>query len=491
MTKSLGWGFWLTFIIGFAWSLYRTLSNQGWILDDELAHFLISKDVWTSPDQLWHTWSRPGRNLLQFIPAYFGLEAARLWTLTLSAVAVWLTGLEAKRLEMPALWILPLLIWFQWWFPELSYPVLTQGPFLLVWIAGVFFAVRDQHVRAAICWGYLGLIRHEGIALSALWGLWVIFSEQGFARHLIYGRFRESAAAFPRALVLGFWTILPMALMNLFTWLANGTIPFAMFFDSEPTDHYGSGPLWLYSQHLMTGVGLPIALLMLLGLFWRGWKLRWDLVLYATYPAYLIMHSIIFWKGLFASGGYYHFIMPMAPWAGLLALRGLNRLTDRFGQKPLYLILPLTVWGGLAMLQQQFMVQDSHIKGLPEKKATIKPICPPMEFGRFATGLKEASDWVRENVTDQKWLTHHAAASYFLHDFQDGEKVDPWGGVQENGPDTWEPYSPANLPPGTVLIWDTQYSVDFHGFTLEALEKAHWHQAAQYTHDTVRIFIKE
>ncbi len=479
MTRSLGWGFWGTFLLGLAWSLYRALTSQGWILDDELSHYLISKEVWSSPDQLWHTWSRPGRNLLQFLPAIFGLEVTRLWTLTLSAVAVWLTGREARRLDLPMLWILPLLIWFQWWFPELSYPVLTQAPFLLVWIAGVFFAVRERYVIAAFFWGYLGLIRHEGIALSALWGLWVIFAEGGFARYLVTGKIKKSVAAFPRAVGLGFCTIFPMILMNVFTWLANGSWPFEMFFQSKPTDYYGSGPLWLYTAHLFKGVGFPVALLMLLGLFWKGWKLRWDLVLYATYPAYLIMHSLIFWKGLFASGGYYHFIMPMAPWVALVALRGVNQLREKFGPRPLYALVPLVIWGGLMMPQQQFNVSDDHIPGLPQVKSNLQLVCPSMPVSRFATGMKEASDWVRENVTDQKWLTHHVAVSYFLQDFEGGEKVDAWDGE-----------TPHTLPGGTVLIWDVQYSVDTHDFTLEALEASEWNEVEQYAHGTVRIFIK-
>mgnify|MGYP003678505025 CR=1 FL=1 len=118
----LGRWFWISWTIAMAWSLYRCLTNQSWILDDELAHYLISKDVWESGKELWHPWSRPGRNILQFIPAHFGLTVARLWTLALAGLAIWLTGREGKRLGMTGLAVLPILVGFQWWFPELSYP---------------------------------------------------------------------------------------------------------------------------------------------------------------------------------------------------------------------------------------------------------------------------------------------------------------------------------------------------------------------------------
>ena len=155
----LGQWLWVCWGVAMAWSLYRALSNEAWILDDEIAHYMISKDVWSDPRELWHPWSRPGRNLLQFIPAYFGLTAARLWTLALAGFAIWLTGREGKRLGMVGLSILPLLMGFQWWFPELSYPVLTQTPFMVVWVGGVFLAMRNKMAWAALSWGYLPLVR--------------------------------------------------------------------------------------------------------------------------------------------------------------------------------------------------------------------------------------------------------------------------------------------------------------------------------------------
>ncbi|MDB4754696.1 hypothetical protein OAF84_05380, partial [Akkermansiaceae bacterium] len=259
----LGQWFWVCWGVAMAWSLYRALFNEAWILDDEIAHYMISKDVWSDPRELWHPWSRPGRNILQFIPAYFGLTVARLWTLALAGFAMWLTGREGKRLGMVGLSILPLLMGFQWWFPELSYPVLTQTPFMVVWVGGVFLAMRKKMAWAALCWGYLPLVRHEGIALSALFGLWIIFAPGGFARHLLKGKWNEALKAFPRAAWLGFCTFLPLIVMNVASGLMRGEWPFMMFFESKPTEYYGSGPIWLYLKHLATGAGIPVVLLMI------------------------------------------------------------------------------------------------------------------------------------------------------------------------------------------------------------------------------------
>ena len=479
----LGRWFWISWTFAMAWSLYRCLTNQAWILDDELAHYLISKDVWKDGSELWHPWSRPGRNLLQFIPAYFGLTAARLWTLSLAGLAIWLAGREGKRLGMTGLAVLPLLIGFQWWFPELSYPVLTQTPFMIVWIAAMFFSMRDRWILAALCWGYLPLVRHEGIALSGLWGLWVIFGPGGFARLLAKGKWSEAASAFPKAVWLGFWTFVPLIVMNVATGLTRGEWPVLMFFEAKPTEYYGSGPIWLYLQHLAVGAGIPVVLLMIYGIVMPWQKLNWKLLLWGTYPAYLALHSLIYWKGLFASGGYYHFIMPMAPFVGLVALRGFNGISQKYNVKIAASALALVVLTGFMMPQQQFGVSDNHIKGMPNETASLKVIAPPMTQSRYGEGLREASQWVKENVKGGDVLAHHVAISYWLDDWTAGNKLAAWGG-----------YSPesVSLKPGTILVWDAQYSTqEAFGFEPDRVEKAGWELLESYAYGTVRIYRKK
>ncbi len=483
---TLGWGFWLALAAGLGWSLYRALLNESWILDDEISHFLFSWKVLNGDSgMLWDTWTRPGRNLIHFIPSYFGIEVARMWTLFLAGVTVWLVGREADSLGLKLLWVLPLLICFQWWFPMLSYAVLTQTPFMIVWFLGVYLARRKQLVWAALCWGYLPLVRHEGIALSGLWGLWVICGPDGFVRKMILGKWDEFGGKFLNALWLGFWTFLPLIVMNVMTWMSGRGWPFLIWFESKPTEMYGSGSIFLYLGHLLWGAGLPVVAFLVWGMF-RKWKVSdWALVLYWTYPAYLVMQSLIYWKGLFASGGYYHFIMPMAPWIGLVALKGveaLNDLAGKFSKWVMGLVAAGTVYGGLIMYQFQWQIPDGHIPGLPEKFADISWVAaPPLRQSRFGGGLEKAADWVRNNVKDEQWLSHHISLEYYLYRESYGEKLGGWGGYSVDSD---------QFKPGAILIWDVNYSVGTHGFTLEALEKNGWEEVEQFAWGSVRVFRK-
>ena len=75
LTKQERWLMWSSILVGVAWILYRLLASTGWILDDEISHYLFSKSVWENSDQIFNHWTRPGRNLLHCFAAPFGFTA--------------------------------------------------------------------------------------------------------------------------------------------------------------------------------------------------------------------------------------------------------------------------------------------------------------------------------------------------------------------------------------------------------------------------------
>lgn len=487
-TDALGRTFWILFALGIAWPIYRLFAAEAWILDDELSHFLISRHVWNDFEGLLDLWSRPGRNLLHFGPAYFGIEAARLWTVALAALAVWLTALEAKRLRLPNVEYLPLFLCFQAWFPELSFPVLTQTPFMVVWIAGVFLAMRERWALSAICWGYLSLVRHEGIALSGLFGLWVFFGRQGLGRVLLQGRWRSIGRAASFTAWVGFWTFFPIIVMNLCTWFIRKEIPFLIYFESKPTEMYGSGSLFHFVPLILVGIGIPVALLAGLGCLpvrWMGWKN----LLYVTYPAYFVLHSVIFWRGMFASGGYYHFLMPMAPFIALLALRGFASIKRWVDQRDAgswqwipRTVLLVVLWFGLLLPQQQLMIRDLHIAGMPPQDRQLRPIAPPLQLSRFEGGLREASGRLEEILgAEQSWVSFHVAVSYYMAKSKVGVRLEPWD-CREN---------PNAVPQGTLLVWEPHYAPsESFNWGEDRLTDENWELLENFAHGTVRLYRK-
>ncbi len=483
--EGLGHGFWLGMLAVFVWCLWRILAGEAWPLDDELSHYQISAEVWNDPAQLLHLWSRPGRNVFHAPVAGFGLEVTRIWTLVWAMVAIWLAASEARRMRVAGLVFLPLLVGFQCWFPELAGTVLTQTPFMLAWIAGVWLAARGRLRGAAVCFGLLGLIRHEGVAISAMWGLWVAAAPGGLLRELAARNWAKVGPAFLRAGELGLWTLLPHMVLNVATFFENGTWPFLIYFDEKPTEMYGSGPIWHFVPLIVAGAGLPVILLAMAGVR-RIKEKAWVGVLYWTYPAYFLLHSVIFWRGMFASGGYYHFLMPMAPWLGIMALAGLGGIHQRGWR---YAVLSLVVFFGLLMPQEQVSHQlsedEGHLTKVPMKSPaelvrSLRFPAPPRQLGIFQTGVKDGSRWLDENLgEDEKWFSCHVAVGHFRQNDR---------GRQLGFSEFQSPEAKAKIPEGTVFLWEAKYAQEENfGWTEEDLAKG-WEKVVEWANGTVVVY---
>jgi hypothetical protein len=429
--------------------------STGWSLDDELSHYLRSRSVWENPALIFDAWTRIGRNLFHVVPAAIGLTAARLWTLVFAALAVWLTTLLALRLGVRRAWLVPLAMWFQPWFVELSWGVLTQTPFLLALLGGIWFLTTGRPAWSGLCFGLLPLIRHEGIALLGLWALAVTVD---LLRH---GRWLPWVGA-------GLASALPLAAYNLAAWWCLGELPLRIYFDAKPTEIYGSGPLWHFlavslvpagpATVVLTAVGLPRGL--------RNRRACWPLVFY---PAYFALHSVIFWKGLFASGGYYHFLMPMAPGLAVAAAWGLETLLDRGWRKTAAVLGTGLVLQGMVLLHVLSM--QVWAGGSPRLGLAPEPI---------HHALREALDWQAAHRPNARPVICRHVYAAFVRDWVETEARRALAGV-----------TAAGLPPGALVIWENKYS-DLSGLPLRDFldAKAGWVERAAFGEGTVRIFEK-
>lgn len=355
--------FWLVNAAGLLWALYLLWASNGWPLDDELSHFKYSHDAWRHPLLLLDVWTRPGRNLIHFPFAFAGLGLCRLYTLLLAQAAVLLTADVARRLGVARLWLIPLFLWSQPWFAELSFTVMTQTPFCLALIAGVACHLRRRYILAGLAFGMAGLIRHEGILFSGLYGLLLLA--------LVARRPRADAAG-RWALLAGCLAVaLPAAALNAVQFgvaLATGlepaaawrTLPLMIYFDVKPATGvlYGSGPPWHFVMPAVFKTGPTLVALALLGLpdLWRQRATGYPLLIY---PAYFLLHSLFYWLALFSSGGYLAFLMPVAPFCAVAGALGFERLLP-LADRPFRLPWP---WTALAVFLGLYAATVIGIRG--------------------------------------------------------------------------------------------------------------------------------
>ncbi|MDD5199646.1 MAG: hypothetical protein PHC88_07555 [Terrimicrobiaceae bacterium] len=446
--------FWCALAAGLAWSATVLCASDGWSLDDELSHYLRSRSVWQNPILLLDTWTRVGRNLFHVLPAPFGLTATRLWTLGFAGLAVGLTALLAARLGARRAWLAPLVLCFQPWFVELSWGVLTQTPFMLALVAGVLGIAGNRLILAGLCFGALPLIRHEGIALT---GLWIAILA---GRTLVISRHD-----WRRALIAAIMTAAPIIACNLSTWVFLGELPLRVFLSAKPTEIYGHGTLWHFIPISILPAGVFTLALSAVGLpsVCRNWKATWPLIFF---PAYFILHSLIYWRGLFASGGYYHFLMPMAPGLAVAALFGADALLDapaRAAGRTGIALLSGAVLQGLLMVH---LWRDGH----PHFTLIRDPI---------DRAIDAALDWQKkERPRAAAVVCHHIYAAW----------REDW--IETPARRRLDATPISELPPGCVVLWEEKYS-DLTGLPLDALKSdPAWRECTTFGGGSVRVFEK-
>ncbi len=440
-----------SFATGCLYLLYLLFASQGTSLHDEIGHFLISRDAIHSPAHIFDIWGRTVHTILYILPAQLGLFGARFLSLLMALLTVYLTLETAKMLQIRLYFIVPFFLWFQPWFADHSYMCITEVPFSLCMILGVYLHLKNRNLSASVIIGLLPLIRHEGIALT---GLWCIF--------LLYKKNRLPV-------VMAF---LPLLIYNLTFFAFMGSLPFAMYFDTTPTDMYGSGSWYYFFIRLPhpRAVGIPIMLLVICGIIPVIREKRLYPVLF-WYFSYFALHVIIFRFGLFASGGNKLFLMPVAPAVAFAAVMGLEWITSLI----------------ITLLKRHDTVLSRHLN----ERAIYTAICSicllwtfffvkPYPLDSEAAAMKKAVQWIHnENLDKNDIISTHVYLYYFL------PKRVPTVTL-------WEKFGPLqNMAPGTIVIWDVHYS-DRWNLNYDHLtdKKNKWKKMNEFGDGTVVIFQK-
>ena len=190
----------------------------------------------------------------------------------------------------------------------------------------VWLMVRGRPTWSAVVLSLCMVTRYELLVFVPLWAL----------------ALRHRRARWP-AYPLLLWA--PVA-HNLFGVLVLPRWPIGFILGATHPDLYGSGtPLSMMVKSMATS-GPVVAVLAVVGvvmpLSWmlsrRSRPSEWspglgNWLVPACYGLHLLAQTVIYWRGLFASGGYARFLVSTSPLAALCALTALNLILD--GDQPL------------------------------------------------------------------------------------------------------------------------------------------------------------
>ena len=418
------------FLLGLGWTVYLWFRSNGPLFDDEIGHFLLSRDAFRDLRNLLELWGRPVNTLTYALPALFGLQWARFLSIVLSVVTVLVATRLAIVLNVRRLYLVPAFLWFQPWFADLGYCVITEVPFSLWLVSGTCFWAMGRLTAASVFFGLLPLTRHEGIALVVLWCVYMAARKEW------------------RAALLG---VLPTLLYNLANLAANGSAAYAIYFNSRPTELYGRGDWFHFLPALLYQVGKPVLVLALIGaLSLQRPKGRRRFFLGAL--IYFAIHTVIYRFGLYASGGYELFLLPIAPACALAAVFGLEWV-----EGALHRVLQQVSLGGrfprtavsLALGLAVVVTMAYGMRGARPHPLTPEP-----------AAMREASDWLKLQGLGSRPIVAVNVHFYYFHP----RPVGP-------GHYWWIVPNLGGLEKGTVAVWDRHYS-DRWGLLLADLSDA-------------------
>lgn len=425
--RIIGWG-------GLAVSLLFLIAigatTRGVPLHDELGHLLVARDAWESPRLIFNAWGRTANTLLFMPVAWLPLVIARSWTALLSTVAALLAWRIAKREGVRFACLVPLLTLLQMHWLETAWAALTLAPLALVGMASVWLAQRGRWKVAALVAGLLPLIRHETILLAA---------------------FFTALCLMRRSWIAALLTAVPFVLNNAFAFALFGDLPLQEYLAPHATDHWGSGSLWHFAAGFVGGVGIPCLILCVLGAV-EVIRNRALLLLMMGCAVYFLTHTLLFYFGLYATGGFRIFLAPLAPAIGILAALGLDLISGRgFDMAEAAIKCPVPnrnrwAWiiATIFLVLMVYSDRDFHRVEITHEESGIDE----------AIEFLNASEWRETPV-----ITSHV---WFLY-----RRPQP---IPNDGRVLWiNIHRMENLPEGSLVLWEPSYS-ELWGITRETLD---------------------
>jgi hypothetical protein len=183
---------------------------------------------------------------------------------------------------------------------------------------------------------------------------------------------------------------------------------------------------------------------------------------------YFLAQTLIFWKGLFASGGYYHFIMPMAPFFGLLAARFFDLVSARkHGIWVSIILLFCVIHQGFLLKTHQHYHQDWDAFIVANKPLEITLVAKPLAASESRRHLSAAVAFTKEYLKEHRRNKNQVVANFAMN----SAAFEQWATPEYNK----LRFTPLDdKPVGTIFIWDVQMSELSEGEQLKNFDQEKW-----------------
>lgn len=284
---------------------------------DSVLHYLYAKYAPTHPELYFNHWAKPLFTLLSSPFAQFGFAGMKVFNSIASLFCIFFTFKIAEQLGLKNALLSAVFLIASPLFLLLTYSGLTEPLFALFVAAGTFYALKKQHVLAAIIISFLPFVRSEGLFFIGVLGLYLLLKKDWktipllITGHLVYS-------------IVGYFEY--KDLLWVFT-----KIPY-----TDMNDNYGSGKLTHFASQLIFVLGVPVYILFWLGIVKLGWdsikrktKMETTILIGLGFMVFFVAHTLFWYLGKFNSMGLKRVFIGIAPLMAILALMGFNFITEQ------------------------------------------------------------------------------------------------------------------------------------------------------------------
>lgn len=303
----------ILFICFIIWGLFSFLAIDLYQEDDVL-HYLIAKYSWKHPLLFLDIWGRPLVTLLFSIPAQVSLGLTRFLSSLISLIVVYLTTYLAqivlKKNEVRL--VIPFLV-FQPFYFLLSFSILTELIFSLIFILWLIFVYKKRYTLATLFIALTPLARPEGFFFIILWAFIILFS----SNLLVFARIFLIVMS---GIVVILWNTAGFLISSDPLWLLH-SFPWG-----GQQAYYGSGSAFYYILLLPIITGIGAFPFFMYGLFHLIRSKKF--LLPGIFIFFLLLHTMLWTFGLFRSAGFLRYFVCISPAIAIICVVGYKRIID-------------------------------------------------------------------------------------------------------------------------------------------------------------------
>jgi hypothetical protein len=405
---------------------------------DSITHFLFSKYAFQHPENFLNHWAKPLFVLLSSPFAQFGFVGIKLFNCIVAAATAWFTYQTAKKINYKNAWLATVFICFTPGYFTHIFSGLTEPLFALISILGIYYLLSDRIYLAVCVISFLPFVRSEGLIIIGIFAFYLIANKQyRYLPWLLLGHVVYSIAGFFYYHDL-LWVITK--------------IPYA-----ASSGKYGSGNLSHFIIQLNYIIGVPLYCLLGLGfvkkikLFFSQKEIYFtveNILIYILFIAFITAHTLFWYYGIFESMGLNRVLVSIVPLAAIIALNGINFISEIIKQKFISKIVFILFTGFVILFP--FIPNPASVNWKKDLSLSTDEIL-----------IADAAQYIQANFPKNTFM-------YYTHSYMSlVMDRDPFDKKQNR---ELKNFIIDKHPSHYLIIWDNWFSVVENGVSLEQLK---------------------